>query len=427
MALSLRRKRVRATHVARYTHASVHQNLRALLDPRAPQPTLLGLPVRVIRAWRHTIDRLLPLGGGSEGNQLTMLVEGDAAYQAMLAAIKSARRRVWLETYIFAPDSVGHLFVDALVQARLRGVEVIVIYDAVGSTGMHGDGHWAPLLAAGARVVAFNPAFQLGRRLPLLYRDHRKILIVDDSTGFTGGMNVSADYAGPLLGNAMFRDTQVLVEGPAVRDLAALFAASYLTATGKGLELFAKTPPLVDGVFCQVLGSDVRRRKRHIQRALFHTVGRCLRTCYLTSPYFVPPPRLLNALERAAARGVDVRVLTAGFSDVPIVKIAGRHLYGRLLRGGVRVYEMTGKTLHAKTATIDGIYGVIGSFNLDRWSFARNLEVTLSAIAPGLAQELEGQFHEDLKTAQEIKLDRHMGMGWLDRLFRWFAYRLMRI
>lgn len=405
----------------------MHQNLRALLDPRAQPPGPLGLPARVSRAWRRTVDRLLPLGGSSEGNQITVLSDGDSAYQAMLAAIKSAQRRVWLETYIFAPDAVGHLFLAALLEARNRGVEVIVVYDAVGSTGMHTDDHWSPLVEAGARVVAFNPPFQFGRRLPLLYRDHRKILIVDESVGFTGGMNISVDYAGPRLGTSLFRDTQVLVEGPAVHDLASIFAGSYFTETGERLELFARTAPLSEGVFCQVLGSDVRRRKRHIQRALFHTIGRCVRTCYLTSPYFVPPPRLLAALERAAARGVDVRVLTAGFSDVPIVAIAGRHLYERLLRRGVKVYEMTGRTLHAKTATIDGLYTVIGSFNLDRWSFARNLEVNLSMIAPGVAHQLEAQFHADVSIAQEVKLDAHMRMGPVDRWFRWLAYQLMRI
>jgi cardiolipin synthase A/B len=407
--------------------AIVRSTLRALLDPRAIPTERVGLPTRVARAWRRTVDRLLPLGGSSEGNQLTLFFDGDSTYEAMLAAIKSAQRRVWLETYIFTPDRVGKMFLDALLEARARGVEVVVIYDSVGSTGMHTDGHWEPLHEAGARVVSFNPPFQIGRKLPLLYRDHRKILIVDESVGFTGGMNISEDYAGPKLGTAMFRDTQVLVEGPAVRDLAMIFAASFQTATGERLQLFARSAPLAEGVFCQVLGSDVRRRKRHIQRAMFHTVGRCVRTCYVTSPYFVPPPRLLTALEHAARRGVDVRVLTAGFSDVPIVAIAGRHLYERLLRAGVKIYEMKGRTLHAKTTTIDGVYGGIGSFNLDRWSFARNLEVTLSTIDPGVARGLEEQFHEDLKIATEVQLDVHMRMGVVDRILRWLAFQLMRV
>jgi cardiolipin synthase len=407
--------------------AIVRSTLRALLDPRAIPTERVGLPMRVSRAWRRTVDRLLPLGGSSEGNQITPFFDGDDVYEAMLAAIKSAQRRVWLETYIFTPDRVGKMFVEALLEARARGVEVVVIYDSVGSTGMHTDNHWAPLHEAGARVVAFNPPFQIGRKLPLLYRDHRKILIVDDSVGFTGGMNISEDYAGPRLGTSMFRDTQVLVEGPAVRDLGLIFAASFHTATGERLELSARCAPLAEGVFCQVLGSDVRRRKRHIQRAMFHTVGRCVRTCYVTSPYFVPPPRLLSALERAAQRGVDVRVLTAGFSDVPIVAIAGRHLYERLLRAGVKIYEMKGRTLHAKTTTIDGLYAAIGSFNLDRWSFARNLEVNLSTIDPGVAQGLEAQFHKDLAISTEVQLDVHMRMGPLDRIFRWLAFQLMRI
>jgi cardiolipin synthase len=405
----------------------VHQTLRALLDPRAQPAASFGLPARVSQVWRRTVDRLLPLGGSSEGNQITVMVDGDSTFDAMLAAIQSARLRVWLETYIFKPDQVGRLFLEALLAARHRGVEVVVVYDSFGSSGMHTAGHFKLLMEAGARVVAFNPQFQIGRRLPLLYRDHRKILIVDDSVGFTGGMNITADYAGPRLGTARFRDTQVLVEGPAVHDLAAIFAASYFTATGARLRLFARAAPLMEGVFCQVLGSDVRRRKRHIQRALFHTIGRCVSTCYLTSPYFLPPPRLLAALELAAARGVDVRVLTAGFSDVAIMAVAGRHLYERLLRAGVKLYEMRGRTLHAKTATIDGLYAAVGSFNLDRWSFARNLEVNLSTIAPGVARQLEAQFRADLQIAQEVKLDAHLRINAFDRILRWFAFHLMRL
>ena len=398
------------------------QTLRALLDPRARPPAALALPARVRRAWRLTVDRLLPLGGSSEGNQVTPFCDGDSAYDAMLAAIHAGTHRVWLETYIVEPDRAGRAFIAALLAAKERGCDVIVLYDVVGSP--HFDGK--ELTAKGIRVVPFNPPRLLLSRLPVLLRDHRKILVVDD-VAFCGGMNISEDYAGPKHGNGLFRDTHALVEGPAVAALATIFAQSFLTATGERLATEWPTVPLAEGVFAQVLGSDVRRRKRHIQRALQLTVNRAVRKCFLTTPYFVPPPALLRSLCHAARRGVDVRVLTAGVSDVPIVAVAARHLYGKLLRSGVRVFEMVDRTLHAKTASIDGVYASVGSFNLDRWSFTRNLEVNITAVDPGLAEHLARQFDDDVALSREIHLKEHDARHLLDRVLGFIAFQLMRL
>jgi len=414
----------------------VTDTIKAIIDPRARLPTdaRFGLSTRVTLAWTRILHRLLPLGGSSEGNQVTPFFDGDGAYDAMLAAIHSATRRVWLETYIIEPDRVGRLFLEALIDAAKRGVEVVFIFDVVGSQRLTGE-QLDPLRRAGVRVVPFNPPFaplswfrRRGPSLSLLLRDHRKILLVDDSAGFCGGMNLSEDYAGKKHGNEMFRDTHALVEGPAIRDLAEIFRSSFRTATGDELPLATKVlTPMPSGVFVQVLGSDVRRRKKHIQRALHHTVGRCVHRCFLTSPYFVPPSRLVNQLVRASRRGVDVRLLTAGMSDVPIVAVAATHLYAKLLKGGVKVYEMVDRTLHAKTTTIDGVYAAVGSFNLDRWSFSRNLEVNMTVVDAGLATRLESQFVQDLSLAKEIQLDAHLARGPWDQFLGWLAYQLMRI
>lgn len=396
-------------------------SLRALLDPRAPPPSPVPLPARVRRAWRVTVDRLLPLGGASEGNQVTPFFDGDDAYDAMLAAIHAATSRVWLETYILARDRAGLAFIGALVAAKKRGVDVVVLYDVIGSPGLHVE----ELDKAGVRVVAFNPPRLFLAKLPVFMRDHRKVLVVDD-VAFCGGMNISEDYAGVRHGNGLFRDTHALVEGPAAADLADIFASSFLTATGQRLPARPGTVSLADGVFVQVLGSDVRRRKRHIQRALYQTVRRSVRTCLLTTPYFVPPPKLLRALCHAARRGVDVRILTAGVSDVPIAAVAARHLYGRLLRSGVRVFEMIDRTLHAKTASIDGIYASIGSFNLDKWSFTRNLEVNIAVIDPGLAVRMARRFDEDLDMCREVDLRHYDARSLFDRIAGWFAFQILR-
>jgi cardiolipin synthase A/B len=390
----------------------------AATAPR-PKPT-----ARLRAAWGRALWRLRGLGGQSDGNRVTLFVDGDDAYEAMLAAIDNATTRVWLETYIFEPDRVGRAFLEALLRARRRGLDVLLLCDSIGSPKLD-DTVLAPLREAGARVTLFNPTMTFRRRRSPLLRDHRKILIAD-AIAFCGGMNISEEYAGPRLGSGRFRDTHARVEGPAVRDLASIVGAT-LAVGDEPLVLPAAPAPFEDGIAVQVLQSDVVRQKRHIQRALYAAIGNAQTHVWLTTPYFVPPPRLLRVLVRARKRGVDVKVLTAGLSDVPLVTQAARHLYGALLRAGVRVYEMEGRTLHAKTATIDALWSMVGSFNLDRWSFERNLEVSMTAHAHALALQLESSFGADLKAAREVDLAVWAARSWWERLRGWCAYQLARL
>jgi cardiolipin synthase len=309
--------------------------------------------------------------------------------------------------------------------------------DAIGSGGLT-ETHIASLRAAGGIVVRFNPTGgwsrllpvrhgSLKRSLPLSLRDHRKIVIIDDDHGFCGGMNVSDDYAGPTLGNNRFRDTHLLISGPAVHDLAAVFDRSWAHATGESLEVPDPVVARPEGGHVQILGSDRFLKRRRIQRALSTAVSRAQHSIFLTTPYFIPPPRLLRALQRAARRGVDVRVLTAGVSDVPIAAAAARHLYGSLMDVGVRVWELNGQTLHAKTAVVDGFYAHVGSFNLDRWSYDRNLEVVAMMLDPGVGAALEGVFANDLARSVEVDLAQWHRRDFFSRLWGHIAWQLCRL
>jgi cardiolipin synthase len=381
-----------------------------------------------LKRWRATAGRLVRLGGASDGNELTLLVDGDAAFDAMLGAIGRAVQRIWLETYIFAPDTLGMSVLAALTEAARRGVDVRLLVDAIGSPDL--SSHTERLVAAGARVVVFNPMlkFTLKRRLPVTMRDHRKILVIDDDIGFCGGMNVSVDYGGVRRGKATFRDTHLLVQGPAVRDLGLVFAASWHHGCGERLPTFSRAAVRFDGSHVQVLGSDRFWRRFGIQRALFHAVTHAQHRIRLTTPYFIPPPALLRALSRAAQRGVLVEVLTAGLSDVPLAAAAARHLYGRLLRSGVRIWELGGgRTLHAKTASVDGLYAHVGSFNLDRWSFDRNLEVVALVLDPGFSQALDRVFDDDLKTSVEVTWAAWQERRFSEVVLGWCAWQLSRL
>ncbi|MCP4501688.1 MAG: hypothetical protein GY822_17145 [Deltaproteobacteria bacterium] len=388
-----------------------------------------------VRLWRKTLQRILPLGGHSSGNSVRLFHDGDAAFSEMLTAIDHAQHRVWLETYIFEDDLLGQKVRAALWRAKNRGVDVRILFDSFGSNGLPSD-FFDVLLDAGAKVVAFNPLFPFvfrrasqGRK-PNAWttRDHRKLLVVDDDRAFLGGMNISCDYAGPKFGNGSFRDTHLEVKGPAVIDVANLVLTS-MKQTVREEQVHQEHDVVQEhsvGTVVQLLSSNARRGRQQIQRSLRQCVTRSLETCYLTSPYFVPPRRLLWAMSFAARRGVDVRVLTAGRSDVPISKWAGQAVYARLLKKGVRIFELQSATLHAKTASVDGIYSLVGSFNLDSWSYRRNLEVSLGIVEPKIAAELEEQFLEDLKGAREIKLEEVRSHSWHHKARSWVSYQLLR-
>lgn len=380
---------------------------------------------RFVGAWRKTLRMLRPLGAVSQGNRVRVLTDGDEVFETMWAAIAAAREAVLLTTYILELDRVGERTLNELERAAERGCRVLLVLDAFGSHRVS-EARVTRLRSLGATVVFFNPMVRWSTPFSRLVRNHKKVLVIDQRLAFCGGMNVAEEYAGARHGNGLFRDTQLALEGPCARDLALLCERDVL----EGESHRGRAPRGVDAVagsLVQILDSHVRRHQRAIQKALRVTLARTLQRCYLTSPYFVPPKRLMHALQHAARRGVDVRVLTAGRSDVPLVGLASQHLYGRLLRAGVRIFELQSRVLHAKTVTVDGVYASVGSFNLDYWSDRRNLEVSVTVLDRGAASALEEQFQRDLQGAEEVHLELWTRRGWLRRLVSWLAYQALRI
>jgi cardiolipin synthase len=375
--------------------------------------------------WHRIIGAMLKFGGASSGNRVKLLCDGDGMMEDLWQAIDGARNQIWFEMYIFEPDKVGRRTLDGLLRAAQRGCQVNLLVDAVGSSALT-ESILRPLRQAGAAIELFNPVWRWRRRGPLLRRDHRKIIIIDGQIGYTGGMNISEDYAGPRHGNCRFYDCHMRLEGPCLRHLATVFAASWRMAAHESLALPNRAEP-VGRTFLQVQASSGRTGRRAIQRSLRLTIRHALKHCHITMSYFVPPPRLIRAINRAADHGVDVRILTAGVSDVPVVALAARHIYGQLLKHGVRIYEMFDSTLHAKTIAIDGIYTTVGSFNLDPWSDKRNLEVNVAIVDQAVAAEVEARFQSDIARASEITLDNWTKRPWWTRVVHWAAYQALKL
>ena len=341
----------------------------------------------------------------SEGNRVQLFETGREGLAAMLEAIREAGHSIHLETYILRSDGTGRRFLDALCERARAGVEVRLLYDALGSRGIEREA-LEPLRSTGAEIVAFNPWMGMHPRFAPRRRDHRKILVIDGEIGFTGGVNIGDEYGEQAPASEPgWRDAHVRIEGPAVRDLGAVFLESWFRADGPALpwsDLLALEPPARGEVRCAVLPDGPAYRRRRMRDLLVSGLESAKREAKLESPYFAPGRRVLEALSAASRRGIKVELILAGKSDHPILRRASRSILPRLLRCGVRVYEYHASMMHAKTAVFDDEWAVIGTSNLDRQSFEHSYEVNLVIDGEEVATQLSARFERDLGVARVV-------------------------
>jgi cardiolipin synthase A/B len=348
----------------------------------------------------------LPLdspGGLTEGNALRLLSGGEETLEAKLEAVAAARERVWLETFILMPDRVGRRFLGLMEAAARRGADVTLVVDHPVSV-LFSLGMYRPLERAGARVFFYNPLPPWGRRAHRvgspLHRDHRKILIAD-GVGFCGGHNITAGYLGP--GKRKYFDLTLRAEGPVIRDLAGVFADT-LGQVGEEAGPLPRPAARPDGVPAAVHRMDRKRGISEADDALRALLRGARQRATLALAYFVPEPWLVEDLAEAARRGVDVRVMIAGKTDLPMARSAARHLYGDLLRAGVRVFEFRDQKLHAKAAVADGRDLLVGSFDYNRVSAEYSLEVALTARDSHVGRQLEDVLDANQERSREVHL-----------------------
>jgi cardiolipin synthase len=351
------------------------------------------------------------------GNKVTLLQDGEATYPAMFAAIRDARDHINLESYIIEDDEIGRQFADLLLLQQSRGVQVNIIHDSFGGINTP-KAYFERLAQAGVALLEFNPINPLATKTPWLInnRDHRKLLVVDGSTAFIGGINISSVYssgsAARRSGNAAdhnvaWRDTDLQLEGPVVGELQKLFMQTWDKQHGAPLAQREYFPPLQTrgSEIVRAIGSTPDDPYSLIYLTLISAIGNAEKQVYLTNAYFVPDPQLLNSLMAAAGRGVDVRLILPSHSDSQVVFHAGRSHYSALLEGGVKLYERSGALLHSKTAVIDGVWSTVGSTNLDWRSFLDNDEINAVIIGRKFGQNMQAMFADDLAASQAIDLE----------------------
>ncbi len=352
------------------------------------------------------------------GNQVLLLQDGPATYQAMLAAILAARDHINMETYILDDDDVGQRFAQALMAKQRQGVQVNLIRDSVGTLGTP-KAFFQRLADSGIRIVEFNPMNPLVARKEweLNQRDHRKVLIVDGRVAFLGGINISSVYSGGSSSQGMrarpagqpaWRDTDLQLRGPVVAELQKMFLASWAAQKGEPLATsnFFPRSETAGRQVVRAIGSSPDEPFSLIYATLLSAIGSAETSVHLTNAYFVPDPQLLAALEAAAGRGVDVTLILPSRTDSWLVFHAGRAYYEQLLRAGVKIYERRDVILHSKTALIDGVWATVGSTNLDWRSFLHNHELNAVVLGVEFGNQVQAMFDKDLAASDAITLEQ---------------------
>ncbi len=367
----------------------------------------------------------------TNGNRVQAFGSGREAFDAFEQAVRQAQEHIHFEFYIWQRDDVGRRFRDLLAEKAREGVEVRVLYDAVGGAPVK-RGFMDPLIEAGGKVEAFLPVVLFERQLRVNFRNHRKIIVVDGDVGFTGGVNIGEEYTDWL-------DLAFRLEGPVVLQLQEVFAEDWYFATGEDLgnpQYFlpadgtavaedggAVLPPserpsqppsndqaaasklrVADDVTARIIASGPDNPDSVIENVFFMAITGATERIYITTPYFVPDQAILMAIKTAAIRGVEVCLLTPGESDVPIAQAAGRSYYSELLEAGVRIFEYGDGVLHAKLIVIDDDWSIIGSANMDIRSFLLNFEANAVLRSPQLNAHLTDIFNSHLRQSTEVRL-----------------------
>lgn len=334
-----------------------------------------------------------------EGNRVRAFFRGPETFEAMRSAIDGASKEILLESYIFKDDATGRSLLETLGRAVARGVTVRVLADAFGSIATRRT-FWKEMRERGIEVRLFNPLFPHLLLQP--FRDHRKILVIDGITAFTGGMNIGDEYGSRRFASGgPWRDTHVQVEGPAAWAMAIVFTEAWDAAGGTPV-LLEPLEPQTGGVPVMVLDSRPFRGTGEIASSLAVIVTAARKRIWITNAYFAPRRRAVYALGAAAESGVDVRLLLPGRTDVPLVRHAGHGYYAALLKRKVRVFEYQPAVLHAKTLVVDDYLAFAGSSNLDFRSFHFNAECNVVMFDADTGRKFSAAFEADLEKSIEI-------------------------
>lgn len=322
-------------------------------------------------------------------------LNGKDAWEAMLADCEGATKSIEIEQYIFNLDRVGDKFIEILGTKRVEGVKVRILCDAVGSNSFRGSNKLKTIVNKGIQVRFFNPVkpWRIGNFSSWFLRDHRKLLIIDGNIVHTGGVGIDAQMHN-------WRDTNVRLEGAVAEEARAIFEQIWRFPKRKFLKF---EPRITEDVEFSFLTNSPRYKSRYIYKSLLRAIKNSKNYLYITTPYFVPSIGVFRALNKAAKRGVDVRLLLPESSDVYVADIAAGSYFMLALKAGIKIYLYNKNIiLHSKTVVCDNNWGSIGSANIDNLSLLLNHEGNVVSKNPIFVKELRDQFLVDLKNSKSL-------------------------
>ena len=376
------------------------------------------------------------------GNRLQMFTESPPWIEALLADVRSATQRVWIESYTISADAVGTALAEALKERSRAGVDCRLMFDAVGSYGVP-ESYFADLRQSGVEVHGYhslwNVLWKFASLRPFNRRNHRKLAVIDDRVAHFGGMNL-VDQSGietiedvkarDLPISAGWRDVQVRLSGPAQAEVAEAFDRLWMRMhheRGSRWPRWRISEMLAcrrDALF--FFDSRPRFKFRRPARVLAPLIRQAQRSITLSMAYFIPVGSVLRELLRARRRGVTVRVIVPGQSDVRLVQWASRHMYEKLLRSGIRIFEREDQMLHSKVMVIDGVWSVIGSCNLDPRSLWLNLEFLSVIRSKEMAAAVSRICAYEMRNSRRVSLRQCRQRPWHQRFLDRLAWSFRR-
>ncbi len=357
-------------------------------------------------------------------NEVKLLINGEEKFPELLKALENAKSHIHIEYYIYENDITGNSVADLLIKKAQEGVEVRFMYDDFGSHGLGGD-FIKRLEDAGVQTTPFYKIIWYALANRLNYRNHRKIIIIDGTVGFVGGINMSDKYRNDLQkeNHLFWRDTHLMIKGSATSYLQYLFLCDWNFCSSTSLEYNKIYFPdqtqheTIENDVVQIAASGPDSIQPVIFYSLLEAIGSAKESIYLTSPYFIPGESLMDALIIAVQSGLEVKILIPGISDSKMVNTAASAYYTELLQFGAKIYKYNKGFVHAKTMVIDDNLAIVGSANMDYRSFDLNFEVNAMVYSKSIAKQLTDAFHKDLETSEMIDAE-----AWLSRpkyVFLW--------
>lgn len=396
--------------------ATTEKNLQLFSNELKEEEGLVNLLLR---------DNFSPL---TIENSVRLLINGEEKFPEVLTALNSAKETIHLEYYIYEDDRIGNQIKETLIKKSTEGVKVRLIYDDFGSRTIHKK-LVKELRRRGVEAYPFNKIRLLFFANRINYRNHRKIIIIDGKTGFTGGINISDKYIndGKRKKKTYWRDTHIRIDGSGVMFLQHIFLCDWNFCSGQQIELgevqLDLKSDIIGKVGVQIASSGPDSPNSTIMLSLLRAITLAKKEILITTPYFIPGGSIIDGIKMAALSGISVKILVPDKSDSKIVNAAARSYYGELLRAGVEIYLYRKGFVHAKTMVIDQSFSIIGTANMNHRSFNLDFEVNAIIYNAEFSEKLSQIFYNDISNAQKISV-----RSWKKRIiFFRFLEKLARL